>query len=630
MKTQGLNSLILLIFPIALLVMTFYKADFSRLLKGPGAGAPKEGSDFRTQSRMIRASISTFIILHHLVQGVTSYGYVYKGPVTILNYLGLVFTGVFFFFSGYGLIVSFQSKPNYLKTFFSHRILSGLIPFWVANFVGILIEIVMGTGDLSDFGKELLGISLINGNGWFIIELVILYIAFYLLFRFLKNKDLALVLLCLVAVGIMAYSFSLGHDAEGQTHWFKGEWWFNSTLAFPLGLIYARFQDSWDAFFEKNYRTVTILIGIFFILALAQSIYVNNHRGYYHELSFHGRRDSLLTLVAQTAACLLFSLLILLLSKRITIGNKVLKLLGSMSLELFLIHGFFVHQVFGWKDYPDPVYFLAVYICSFVLAYLLSLADSYLHDKVKELLDKLKGGQKLGKLMITVISVAAVVVLAIALFTGRRYILARSEFKAELDTLRSASIGEEVQFGHFDTDKLLPGAERITWIVINKDDDNVRLLSKYGIAGSYYNQKHTEVSWRDSDLYEILNSSESIGAFSKYEAKILSADPNSGDVISLLTVADAKELFATNEERELKITSAALANGTNENLKSKYNEWDMKGYRSSWWWLKGSDTPSIYAPIVTEDGEIVEDKKPVNKPSGAIRPVIWVRLPSEG
>ncbi|MBE5943220.1 MAG: hypothetical protein E7264_11895 [Lachnospiraceae bacterium] len=65
--------------------------------------------------------------------------------------------------------------------------------------------------------------------------------------------------------------------------------------------------------------------------------------------------------------------------------------------------------------------------------------------------------------------------------------------------------------------------------------------------------------------------------------------------------------------------------GTNVNSASKANRWDMKGYRSSWWWLRG-EKMSKTAPIVTEDGIVLTNEKYVNKPNGAVRPVVWVQV----
>ena len=126
----------------------------------------------------------------------------------------------------------------------------------------------------------------------------------------------------------------------------------------------------------------------------------------------------------------------------------------------------------------------------------------------------------------------------------------------------------------------------------------------------------------------LLNSQEYLEMFNKYELERLVK--NNGDRIYLLTPEEAQEFFSSDEERELSITQAAEAKGTNINYMSKANYWDVKDYRSSWWWLKGSSTePSVYAPIVTSEGVIETDTKVVNKPSGAIRPVVRVRI-SEG
>lgn len=64
--------------------------------------------------------------------------------------------------------------------------------------------------------------------------------------------------------------------------------------------------------------------------------------------------------------------------------------------------------------------------------------------------------------------------------------------------------------------------------------------------------------------------------------------------------------------------------GTNINILSKVNDWDMKEYRSSWWWLR-AEKRDIYAPIVTVDGEIQLQDKNVNRPNGAVRPVVWIK-----
>ncbi len=623
------NNILLMLFPVALLFLIFFKADFSMVSnrKGKETALLPEG-EFLTQSKYIRAATCVAIILHHLVQYISKYGAINKGPVNYLNDMGIHFTALFFLFSGYGLVVSFYSKPGYLDHFFSKRILVVLIPFWISNLAGILLNLVLyGRLDLKTFPQNLIGTRLYNGNGWFIVELVIFYVLFYVLFRFIKKKDVALVLMCIAPVVMMAYSFMQGHDLEGTgARWFTGEWWFNSTFSFTIGLLCGRFKDSLNAFVKKHYAIVTCTVSVLFILSFIATIYAVKHLGYYHDFFPYGKRDAVITMIVQNISATLFALTVILVNKKIPIGNKVLKFLSAISFELFLIHGYFLHDIFGGVKMPEPLLFLAVIAPSVLAAYLLWLLDSFLIDKAKERLGKLSENKKTVKLLVVLAAVAIVLGIALVLFSGRRYLLAKSEYSSELETLKQASVGDEVQFGHFNTDNLLPGEERLTWIVIEKDGDKIRLLSKYGIDGSYYNQKHAQVSWKASDLRRYLNSDKFMNIFSTYESPLLTADPETQDMISLLSAEDATALFTEDPQRELISTSAAVAAGTNRNDKSKANGWDMKDYHTSWWWLRGNSDPQINAPIVTEDGQILEDNKPVNKPSGAIRPVIWLSL----
>ena len=102
--------------------------------------------------------------------------------------------------------------------------------------------------------RDTLGITLGSSNSWFIIEIVILYLAFYVLFSLIPDKDLALVLLWIVVAVLIIFGFLRGHDPEGSKgSWFRGEWWYNSTIAFILGTLYGRCRKKVDLFIQKRY-----------------------------------------------------------------------------------------------------------------------------------------------------------------------------------------------------------------------------------------------------------------------------------------------------------------------------------------------------------------------------------------
>ncbi|MBR2528146.1 MAG: acyltransferase [Blautia sp.] len=612
----------LMIYPILLLIVTFYGAEWKR-------------PDLYVQSRMIRAAACMGILLHHLTQKVTGYGTIDKGPVTVFNYLGILFTALFFFFSGYGLVTSVYTKPDYLKTFLIRRLPSILIPFWVINLLEILLNrFVYGTKDsLSEILKDLFGITLINSNGWFIVEIVILYLLFFLSFSLIRKKDAALLLMCVFTLLLIHYGFHKGHDPVGnQAHWFRGEWWYNSTVTFAFGMLAARLKKA-SRFLDRHYHAVVAAACVLFSAALYASIYTVRHLGYYSETMSFGRHKAAVTFASQMAVCIVFTFLVLLASMRISIGNQALRSMSGISLEFLLIHGYLVNRVFDRMKMNDTARFALVAAASMICSAAVAVVTRWLVKKSISLLASIditarkpifeKSRAKRKKAILAAAAFVAGFAVMTLIRLGMPYVFAGKEYAEECEAIRSAGIGDVVLWGRFETNPSRLGKERLSWILIRRDGDKVCLLSKEGVAGSYYHQKHEAVSWEKCDLRAFINSDTFTDMFSRYEKN--SIMPRDGDLITLLTVTEAQEAFFTEKERELEITAAARAKGTNINRMSKANNWDMKGYRSSWWWLKEeNDRESIFAPIVTEDGKIVTDKKPVNKPNGAVRLVIWV------
>ncbi len=627
-----MQAVILTIYPVLFLVFVFYGA-----VRSPkGETAPLFLR--LEETRQIQAAAAIGVILHHVTQQITGYGTVWKGPVSIFNDIGFLFTALFFFFSGYGLMVSLAEKPDYLGTFPGKRLPAVLIPFWVTNLIAVLISLAYGT-HMSGLRivENALGLSLIGSNGWFIVEITVLYLLFYLCFSLIRQRDAALIVLTAAVVLLIFWSFGRGHDTGEKSSWFRGEWWYNSTITFALGLWYARFKKRLDAFFLRHHTLLVILFAAGTAALIALTRFAVRRYGYYVD-GLIGRRFSAITLGVQTAACLVFTTFVLLLNMRVTIGNKALNYIAGIRMELFLIHGYFVNWAFGDVRMPDVLRYAVVLASSIACTALISPLTQRLIRKITALLthrpevrDTLESRQRAEKRakMMKRIRAAVLILMAAGLLYvlwsyGSRYLLAESEYKKEMETLRAAETGDLVYFGRFETDGIRLGEERVRWLVIKKEDDRVCLLSELGLAGSVYHQKHAAVTWEDSDLKAYLASGPLARMFSKYEAEAIV--PTDGALLTLLTPEEAEAAFATDEERELAISTAAEQSGTNVNRMSKHHNWDMKGYRSSWWWLKGeSGRASITAPIVTVDGTIEKDTKVVNKPGGAVRPVVWVK-----
>ncbi|HAS21448.1 MAG TPA: hypothetical protein DCR16_06940 [Lachnospiraceae bacterium] len=634
-----MTDLLLFLYPLLLIVLLLQGASLSpRGETGPRFLCPD-------QTGMIRAAACLCIILHHLVQHSTGYGARYAGPVTFFNDAGFLFTGIFFFFSGYGLTRSLETREGYLKTFPARRFPSVLIPFWITNLLLILAGRIwygFWWNPLKLLG-DFTGITLVNSNGWFIIEITLFYALFWFFFTFIRRRDAALALLSLAVLLTILFAFFRGHDPQGHAvHWFRGEWWYNSTPVFLFGLVFGRFRDRIEAFFRRHYPLLLTTAAVLFAAVFRVSVKILKRYGYYYTSTPAGLRGAGLTLLFQSLAALLFALLVLLLSMKVTLRSPVMSYISGISLELFLLHGFWIDPVFYEARMPDMVFFGLVLTCSAVAAsltapvikaavravtgLLLRQADKGAEVPLtlerQNLLAKKEARRRTLRKGIPLLAVVLCILFWIS--AGRRFVMAGREYEEELAAIRSAGIGEEVYYGYFETDGIPLGKERLSWIILKKEQDRACLICRNGIAGSFYNRRHAAVSWEESDLYQILSAAPYTDMFSAREQENLI--PADGNPVTLLSVREARELFPNDQSRELAITTAAEQGGTNINRASKHHEWDMKGYRSSWWWLKGEPgSRSETAPVVNVDGTIVTDEKEVNRPGGAIRPVIWVR-----
>ena len=326
------------------------------------------------------------IMLHHLTQTITQYGNIQKGVINIFNDFGVLYVGTFFFLSGYGLFTSFRIKDNYLDHFFKRRLPAVLIPFYMANTIFIIFSLMSGMKlRIGQLISCFTGWLLLNTQLWYIVEIVFLYLLFYLCFRYIKNKNISYALMGVLIILLSIGSLLLGHDNKTFCGgaWFKGEWWYNTTLLFFVGITISKYETE-ILKQVKKYYTAILLIGICgFILLFSASEYMLIHAGYWCEgVGNPGYTEKFMTLGAQLPMVIVYVLLFLLITFKFQFKNKVLHFLGNISLELYLIHNLFITW-FNGRINNDFFYILVVYTCSILLAVVLKYIDTKIITSIK-------------------------------------------------------------------------------------------------------------------------------------------------------------------------------------------------------------------------------------------------------
>lgn len=318
------------------------------------------------------------IMLHHMSQTIYFAGED-PGVLMFMVDIGVCFVGMFFFFSGYGLYSSLRDKPDYLKGFWKHRLPAILIPFYLCNFVFILGSYLAGyqfkKGELLPY---LTGAILMNSQMWYIVEIFILYLLFFLVFRLIKNRDAACIVYGILLMGLIAFSLRLGHDNTTPTQglWFHGEWWYNTTLMIWVGILFARWERQILSVIRKCYAVMLAVFVVLTVFLYRRTLYMLQTKGYWYEWDgYPGYQEKWQTLGVQFCFVFVLVFTVVILLQKIKCSNKILDFLGKIALELYLIHNLFLLYM---PIKNRGFYILACYAASILLAVILHMADQKL------------------------------------------------------------------------------------------------------------------------------------------------------------------------------------------------------------------------------------------------------------
>ena len=294
----------------------------------------------------MKGIMAIMIIFHHISQHVTT-GITFSN----FNYMGWYIVSVFFFLSGYGLYTQFTIKDNYLYNFFKKRVQNRhgqMYVGWVIKGENINFQFFINL-----FRKN----DTIIYYGWFINAILILYITFYISFKFTKYRGNAILINISLSIFYIWASIYFQH----------GAWEYVSIMSFNLGMIWSEYKQKIDRCFSNNYflslMFFSILIYVFQNYDILLKLWKITDRYFYY-----GVMGNLCNIV--------FIIYFFLVIKNISFDNKYLKLLGKISFELYMIHGLimdFLLKYFVSSKLNDVLFTLGVLILSVSVAWLINV-----------------------------------------------------------------------------------------------------------------------------------------------------------------------------------------------------------------------------------------------------------------
>lgn len=207
----------------------------------------------------------------------------------------------------------------------------------------------------------------------------------------------------------------------------------------------------------------------------------------------------------------------------------------------------------------------------------------------------------------------------------------------------SIAVGDTLTFGRYPQTAEGTDSTPIEWIVLDRDGDNVLLLSKYGLDVIPYNTKKGNITWENCTLRTWLNRDFLQATFTREEQSAIPTvtvdnSPSQGfdtwktnggndtqDQIFLLSYSQVYRYFNVeyaidDPDARTKPTARAIANGAHTN--SQYETED--GAASCYWWLRSPGYYQYHATFVSTSGSLGYDN--VNTQDACVRPALWLNL----
>lgn len=335
----------------------------------------------RISSKEIQGALAVFIMFHQIVVALDA-NFEDSGDLRFFYYYGIIAVAFFFFSSGFGLIKRWMTDKDYIKGFMRRRIFTVLVPFFICNYIYLTDALLNNIATRQNFGFgevicSFFGIFLVNNEMWFAVEIMILYIAFRLVFAKVKKPVMGILIMTGVVLAIMTIGLFSGHSQTGvMSYWFKGEWWYNTIFMFPAGMLYAYKEERINKVIKKAFASILIASSILFVIMdhihknlISESIYWTEYHNAPNPIL-----DKLIGLGQETLFELVFLIFVVTFMSRLKISNPVIKFFGKISLEVIMLNYLLIDKLYFLYE----MYGIAVYLPAVAAGTLVSASVVYL------------------------------------------------------------------------------------------------------------------------------------------------------------------------------------------------------------------------------------------------------------
>lgn len=312
------------------------------------------------QTNAVRGWFAALILLSHMTQYLKLTFKLDLIAAEHIGNIGQLMVAPFLFYSGYGVMLSWLTKPGYATTFPKHRILRTWFHFVVAVTAFLFLDLVLGIRfGLRQLIVSYIGWDSLGNSNWYVFDTLVLYVLAWLLFVVIDKANVpkdkkGWVFVATISLCTAVFMFLLRAA--------RAAWWYDTLACFPFGCAIYLAKDRIDKLLRSRlsiYLAVLLLSYVF--ASMSYRVGVSSHRT-----------------VFNICACL-FVWIVSMLTMKLRIQNAVLAWLGKYSFYTYIYMRIpmIALQHFGVSSYVE----IFVPAC-IVLTFLLSRAMKSVTEKL--------------------------------------------------------------------------------------------------------------------------------------------------------------------------------------------------------------------------------------------------------
>ncbi len=286
----------------------------------------------------IKGVFVVIVILSHARQYISLDNSAVNMPYKeLMSFLGQLMVVAFLFYSGYGVFLGLKNKEGYVKSLPTKRTLKVLLHFDIAVLLFYITGLALGKSySVEKLLLSFVGLDAVGNSAWFIFDIIILYLLTFAVFIFTKKR-------MVLGTAIMTVA---SFAAVILIREFKGNeyWWWDTIMCYPLGMWYALAKPYIDKVllpdFNKWLSCTAVTAVIFFAM---NEIYK----------ATNGSRKIFVPMA------LVFAILIVLVSMRISVNNGVLQWFGKRVFGIYILQRIPMIVLSHFGANSNPVLFTA-------------------------------------------------------------------------------------------------------------------------------------------------------------------------------------------------------------------------------------------------------------------------------